>query len=61
LTSNLKFPKHMNHPSANLLISQLLNKNPSLRLGGSYSKLKNHHFFTHFDWVIILFNLACFN
>lgn len=51
----------MNHPSANLLISQLLNKNPSLRLGGSYSKLKNHHFFTHFDWVIILFNLACFN
>lgn len=53
LTTNLKFPKHMmNQASANLLISQLLNKNPSLRLGGSYAKLKSHHFFAHFDWVI---------
>lgn len=56
LTSSLKFPKHMNNASACLLISQLLNKNPSLRLGGSYSKLKNHNFFTHFDWVTFNIN-----
>ena len=43
----------MNNAPANHFISQLLNKNPSLRLGGSYSKLKNHHFFSQFDWVII--------
>ena len=43
----------MNNSSANLLISQLLNKNPSLRLGGSYIKLKNHPFFNNFDWVNI--------
>lgn len=44
----------MNNPLANHLISQLLNKNPSLRLGGSYSKLKSHNFFAEFDWVIII-------
>jgi hypothetical protein len=47
-----------NQPSANLLISQLLSKNPSLRLGGSYAKLKSHHFFAHFDWVLFSLHLA---
>jgi hypothetical protein len=50
----------MNNSSANQLISQLLNKNPSVRLGGSYNKLKNHNFFSLFDWVIFYLNLACF-
>ena len=48
----------MNDSSSNLLISQLLNKNPSIRLGGSYSKLKSHPFFNHFDWVFIYYNSA---
>ena len=61
LTTSLKFPKHMNNVSANLLISQLLNKNPSMRLGGSYSKLKAHHFFNHFDWVTIYLYKARFD
>jgi hypothetical protein len=41
----------MNNSQANLLISQLLSKNPGLRLGGSYNNLKNHIFFNNFAWV----------
>ncbi len=48
----------MNNAHANLLVSQLLSKNPGLRLGGSYSNLKNHSFFNNFAWVIQLLILA---
>ncbi len=40
----------MKDPISNSFISQLLNKNPDSRLGGSYSDLKKHLFFQGFDW-----------
>ena len=47
--------KDTSHPlmkSAKSLISQLLDKhNPANRLGGSYQNLKNHPFFSGFNWV----------
>ena len=54
LSSKLEFPNHMSNAHFNLITSQLLSKNPVLRIGGSYSKLKNHSFFKGFDWVLLI-------
>jgi serine/threonine protein kinase len=58
ITSSLEFPHFMRdtaHPlmrSAKNLIAQLLDKEvPAHRLGGSFSQLRAHPFFSGFDWV----------
>lgn len=58
MTNSLEFPNfmkdssHILMKSAKSLIAQLLDKtNPSNRLGGSFQNLKNHPFFSGFDWV----------
>jgi len=45
----------MKDPVANSFITQLLNKLPELRLGGSYTSLKKHAFLAPIEWVIIIF------
>lgn len=47
----------MKDQTANSFITQLLNKNPELRLGGSYNALKRHPFLSSIDWVIFHYNL----
>lgn len=46
----IKFPKNLDDKSIKKLISQLLNKGPELRLGGSFAALKNNRLFNDFDW-----------
>lgn len=51
----MKDSSHYLMKHAKNLISQLLDKNnPSSRLGGSYSHLKSHPFFTGFDWDLLI-------
>jgi len=48
----MKDSSHVLMRHAKSLISQLLDKtNPCNRLGGSFNNLKNHSFFSGFDWV----------
>ena len=50
----VKFPAYMSDLKARNLISQLLNKSPDARLGGSFATLKNNEFFQGFDWTNLL-------
>ena len=67
MTGSLEFPHFMKDSShflmkhAKSLISQLLDKsNPNSRLGGSFSNLKSHPFFSGFDWVyLFIFRIHC--
>jgi len=48
----------MKNSQVNGFISLLLNKNPEIRLGGSYNNLKSHQFFSSVKWVnIFLFSM----
>ena len=51
LKKPLTFPSYMKDPVANSFITQLLNKLPELRLGGSYTSLKKHAFLAPIEWV----------
>lgn len=42
----------MKDPYAISFITQLMNKQPEMRLGGSYSSLKKHSFLAPIEWVI---------
>ena len=46
----ISYPHYMNDRKAKKMIEQLLNKVPEVRLGGSYTALKNHPWFSGFDW-----------
>lgn len=55
LTARLKYPrlqKPMNEVKS--VIDQLLNKNPSLRMGAGFEKLKSHPWFSFIDWEKLL-------
>lgn len=47
----LKFPKHMKDEKINSFITLLLNKNPEIRTGGSFTNLKKHPAFDRMSWV----------
>jgi cGMP-dependent protein kinase len=49
-TENLKFPSHLSNARVRRFLTQLLDKQPSIRLGGSYSALKAHKWFDSVDW-----------
>jgi len=51
IRANLKFPQYLKDNNARLFITQLLNKIPETRLGGSYPSLKSHVWFSNFEWV----------
>lgn len=48
----VEYPNYYNDKLGKSLISQLLSKIQEVRLGNSYSALKNHQFFSGFDWVL---------
>lgn len=50
-SKQLLFPHYVNDSSGKSLMTQLLNKNPELRHGGSFATLKAHRFFNRFNWV----------
>ena len=55
LTSKLRYPRRQQQlTEAKSVISQLLNKNPSLRMASGFEKLKNHPWFTSIDWEKLL-------
>ncbi|KAL4498348.1 hypothetical protein ABPG72_013154 [Tetrahymena utriculariae] len=47
---NLDFPSFLKDKLAKNMMNQLLNKQPQLRLGGSFAALKANQWFTTFDW-----------
>ncbi|CAD8084743.1 unnamed protein product [Paramecium sonneborni] len=46
----LYYPTYMSDKTAKPFIEQLLNRQPELRLGGSYQILKQHNWFKDFSW-----------
>lgn len=55
LTARLRYPR-IQKPIAEVksVIDQLLNKNPSLRMGAGFEKLKSHPWFSFIDWEKLL-------
>lgn len=52
LEHRIKFPNMQEYnPHSKQLIEQLLSKNPAMRIGGSFENIKNHAWFSSFDWV----------
>lgn len=51
----LVFPNFLKDKNAIDLMSQLMNKMPEMRLGGSYEELKSHSWFDGFQWVVFFF------
>ncbi|EAR84179.1 CGMP-dependent kinase 5-1 (macronuclear) [Tetrahymena thermophila SB210] len=49
-SKDIKFPPFLKDRKAKLLIEQLLQKVPELRLGGSYAALKTNPWFDNFEW-----------
>lgn len=47
----ITYPHFMADKTAKTIIEQLMNKIPEVRLGGSYTTLKNHVWFKDFNWV----------
>lgn len=47
----ISYPHYFNDRKAKKLLEQLMNKTPEVRLGGSYTAIKNHPWFSGFDWV----------
>lgn len=55
LQGNLRFPQTSdNKGEIKDLIIQLLNKNPAVRLGGSFKDIKNHPWFIEINWKQLL-------
>ncbi|OMJ79189.1 hypothetical protein SteCoe_20841 [Stentor coeruleus] len=55
LQGNLRFPQISdNKGEVKDLIIQLLNKNPAVRLGGSFKDIKNHPWFIEINWKQLL-------
>jgi cGMP-dependent protein kinase len=55
LNGNLRFPQTSdNKGEIKDLIIQLLNKNPAVRLGGSFKDIKNHPWFIEINWKQLL-------
>jgi cGMP-dependent protein kinase 1 len=52
LNMEITFPSYVKDASAKTLVAQFLDKTPACRLGGSYTTLKQHPFFNHFNWVL---------
>lgn len=50
----VKYPGCLKDLHAKRLMNQLLNKNPEVRLGGSFMNLKSDPWFASFDWVLYL-------
>lgn len=46
----INIPDFLNDKPTLMIIKQLLNKKPELRLGSNYSELKYHIWFYDFDW-----------
>jgi cGMP-dependent protein kinase len=55
LTARLRYPR-IQKPMSEVksVIDQLLNKNPSLRMGAGFEKLKSHPWFSFIDWEKLL-------
>jgi cGMP-dependent protein kinase len=51
IKKSIVFPSFLREKKAKKLIDQLLSKVPDLRMGGSFSSLKAHAWFSDFDWV----------
>lgn len=51
---DISYPTYMSDKTAQPFIAQLMNKTPELRLGGSYSALKQHGWFKGWDFVNII-------
>ena len=51
IKKQISYPNFLKDKKARKIIDQLLSKVPELRLGGSYASLKNHPWFSTFDWV----------
>jgi cGMP-dependent protein kinase 1 len=55
LTARLKYPRGSKPmPELKSMIDQLLNKNPALRMGSGFEKLKTHPWFARLDWDQLL-------
>ena len=53
LNKQIIFPNYLKDINTQKIIMQLLNKNPELRIKGSFASLKTNPWFEDFDWVII--------
>ena len=53
IKTSIKYPGFVKDKKVKLLIGQLLNKVPEMRLGGSFAALKSNTWFEKFDWVFI--------
>jgi len=47
----ISFPNYVKDKGAKMMMIQLLNKVPELRLGSSFAGLKANAWFNNFDWV----------
>ena len=56
LTKPLRFPSFVKDLESRKIMTQLINKQPEVRLGGSYAALKAHPWFENFDWVTNILN-----
>ena len=56
LERNIVYPQFMpkSYLESKNMIEQLLSKNPSQRTGGSIENLKNHAWFSNFDWDLLI-------
>lgn len=55
LTGKLRYPRRQSpHVEVKSVINQLLNKNPSIRMAGGFEALKQHIWFSTFDWELLL-------
>lgn len=51
IKKDIQFPAYMKDAGAKSIMTQLLNKIPEIRLGGSFNALKANAWFKTFDWV----------
>lgn len=51
IKNKIRFPSFLKDKNGKKIITQLLNKTPEARLGGSYANLKASPWFDGFDWV----------
>ncbi|EGR27973.1 protein kinase domain protein [Ichthyophthirius multifiliis] len=60
IKKKLQFNHYIKDQKSKNLIQQLLNRQPQMRLGGSFNNLKQHQFFKNMDWVFLLFYFYSF-
>lgn len=58
IKKELSFPKYIADEKAKSLMKQLLSKIAEPRLGGSFSTIQNHPWFSNIEWVNMLFYLG---